>query len=503
MTSLYQPILQLVSTRAGSAHERLGSERSGRIPYQSNFLGGDPDRDRRVRVVMATARRQTRVEALASSGPMRGQQLRSRTASRVAVAGIAGVLLALTGFALWAASTTNQAALHAAELTHLNDAYQRARFAVATEDGLAHEYRHKPGPELRARFAQAARSLNAAVQYLHQHGDAADRDPIVTLEADHRRYLQAVYRLFAAVDAGDQRRILALDEEIEPLFERIEADVELGATHERNETLDGLAALRRQVVVATPIILGTGLGLLIVFCAVLVGYQRRTERQAAQNQHQALHDALTGLPNRTLRRDRIGQAIRQADRELAPAALALLDLDRFKEVNDTLGHHYGDQLLVQVGQRLQAALRAVDTVARLGGDEFAVLLPRVATGEGALAVAGKLQAAMEAPFVLEGLSLEVEASIGVALYPEHGNDPEELLQHADIAMYVAKDTPGSCCSTPPKTSTAPAAWPCWASSAGPSTSTSCCSTTNPRSTPTAARSWGSRPWCAGNTPPTG
>ncbi|HTE70508.1 MAG TPA: diguanylate cyclase, partial [Actinomycetes bacterium] len=350
------------------------------------------------------------------------------------------MLLVLTGFALWAASTTNQAAPHAAELTHLNDAYQRARFAVATEDGLAHEYRHKPGPELRARFAQAARSLNAAVQYLHQHGDAADRDPIVTLEADHRRYLQAVYRLFAAVDAGDQRRMLALDEEIEPLFERIEADVELGATHERDETLDGLAVLRRQVVVATPIIFGTGLGLLIVFCAVLVGYQRRTERQAAQNQHQALHDALTGLPNRTLLRDRIGQAIRQADRELAPAALALLDLDRFKEVNDTLGHHDGDQLLVQVGQRLRAALRAVDTVARLGGDEFAVLLPRVATGEGALAVAGKLQAAMEAPFVLEGLSLEVEASIGVALYPEHGNDPEELLQHADIAMYVAKDT---------------------------------------------------------------
>jgi diguanylate cyclase len=121
-------------------------------------------------------------------------------------------------------------------------------------------------------------------------------------------------------------------------------------------------------------------------------------------------------------------------------ALALIDLDRFKEVNDTLGHHYGDQLLVQVGQRLQAALRKVDTVARLGGDEFAVLLPRIETAEGAVTVAKKLQAALEEPFVLEGLSVDVEASIGVALYPEHGNDPEELLQHADIAMYVAKDT---------------------------------------------------------------
>ncbi|HJW60610.1 MAG TPA: diguanylate cyclase, partial [Actinomycetota bacterium] len=153
-----------------------------------------------------------------------------------------------------------------------------------------------------------------------------------------------------------------------------------------------------------------------------------------------MHDALTGLPNRTLLRDRLGQAIRQADRELVPAALLLLDLDRFKEVNDTLGHHYGDQLLVQVGERLQTALRQADTVARLGGDEFAVLLPRMETGEGAVVVAKKLQAALHEPFPLDGLSLDVEASIGVALYPEHGSDPDELLQHADIAMYVAKDT---------------------------------------------------------------
>jgi diguanylate cyclase len=374
------------------------------------------------------------VETFASSGPRRGERLRSRTASRVAMAGICGVLLVLTGFALWAASTTNQAALHAAELTHLNDAYQQARLAVTTEELLEHKYRLEPSPEVRVRFERAARSLDAAVAFLLRHGDEADRQPVRTLTADHRRYVQAVRQEFDAVDAGDQRRVAAIEaEETDPLFDKIAALVEFGAAQERDETLDGLAVLRSHVVVATPIIFGTGLGLLIVFCAVLVGYQRRTERQA-------LHDGLTGLPYRTLLRDRIGQAIRQADRELAPAALALLDLDRFKEVNDTLGHHYGDQLLVQVGQRLRAALRAVDTVARLGGDEFAVLLPRVATGEGALAVAGKLQAAMEAPFVLEGLSLEVEASIGVALYPEHGNDPEELLQHADIAMYVAKDT---------------------------------------------------------------
>jgi diguanylate cyclase (GGDEF)-like protein len=132
--------------------------------------------------------------------------------------------------------------------------------------------------------------------------------------------------------------------------------------------------------------------------------------------------------------------IHQADRELSPAALLLIDLDRFKEVNDTLGHHHGDQLLIQVGERLRGSLREVDTVARLGGDEFAVLLPRIQTAEGAVAVASKLQAAFDEPFRLDDLALEVETSIGVALYPEHGSDPDELLQRADIAMYVAKDT---------------------------------------------------------------
>src|SRR6266508_2561405 len=164
------------------------------------------------------------------------------------------------------------------------------------------------------------------------------------------------------------------------------------------------------------------------------------KRLAEQLHHQAFHDPLTGLPNRTLLHDRTDQAIRGADRELTPAALLLLDLDRFKEVNDTLGHHYGDQLLTLVGDRLRGTLREVDTVARLGGDEFAVLMHKTATAEGAVEVAKKLIAGFDEPFLIEGLTLDVEASIGVALYPEHAGTSEELLQRADIAMYVAKET---------------------------------------------------------------
>lgn len=153
--------------------------------------------------------------------------------------------------------------------------------------------------------------------------------------------------------------------------------------------------------------------------------------------HQTVHDALTGLPNRTLLYDRLQQAVLSTERTHGMAALLLLDLDRFKDVNDTLGHHYGDKVLQQVAERLRLSLRASDTVARLGGDEFAVLLPgddRV----GASQAARKIQTAIEAPILVDGHALRVSASVGITLYPEHGIDPQTLLRRADVAMYLAK-----------------------------------------------------------------
>ncbi len=117
----------------------------------------------------------------------------------------------------------------------------------------------------------------------------------------------------------------------------------------------------------------------------------------------------------------------------------LMDLDRFKEVNDTLGHHNGDRLLVNVGTRLRETLRDEDTVARLGGDEFAVLLPNSGDAEQAAVVARKLHCSLERPFTVEEMPLEVAASIGIALFPQHGEDEAALLQKADVAMYLAKE----------------------------------------------------------------
>ncbi len=168
---------------------------------------------------------------------------------------------------------------------------------------------------------------------------------------------------------------------------------------------------------------------------------KRTQQLAGANKelkHQALHDALTSLPNRVLLQDRLAQAIRTAKREEHSAALLLSDLDRFKEVNDTLGHHYGDLLLQQVAVRLRGVLRDSDTVARLGGDEFAILLPDVCDQDQIILTANKIVAAIDAPFVFEDQNIHIGISIGVAICPGDSEEPSTLLRQADIAMYVAK-----------------------------------------------------------------
>ena len=158
----------------------------------------------------------------------------------------------------------------------------------------------------------------------------------------------------------------------------------------------------------------------------------------AELQVQALNDALTSLPNRILLQDRLRQTILSAGRQGKTFGLFMMDLDRFKEINDTFGHQAGDRLLVAMGERIGETLRDSDTVARFGGDEFAVLLPTTEGEEGAVQVARKIQKALERPFVIDDLSLQVEGSIGITLYPQHGEDPSTLIKRADAAMYLAK-----------------------------------------------------------------
>jgi diguanylate cyclase (GGDEF)-like protein len=166
---------------------------------------------------------------------------------------------------------------------------------------------------------------------------------------------------------------------------------------------------------------------------------QRAGRQAVIAERLSLHDALTGLPNRVLFRTRTEQAIHGAARTGDGLAVMLLDLDRFKEINDTLGHHYGDEVLRQVGARLSQLLGEEDTVARLGGDEFAILLRCVESPMKGAAVAASVRRAIAQPFDVAGVRLELGASVGIASFPEHGQDVDVLMQRADVAMYQAKE----------------------------------------------------------------
>jgi diguanylate cyclase (GGDEF)-like protein/PAS domain S-box-containing protein len=163
------------------------------------------------------------------------------------------------------------------------------------------------------------------------------------------------------------------------------------------------------------------------------------KRQEALIAHHAYHDLLTGLPNRALFEDRLAQSLAAARRGAKRLAVLFLDLDRFKFVNDTLGHGAGDGLLKEVARRLRGCVREVDTVARLGGDEFTVLLPQIAEPANAQAVAEKVLEGLRQPFRLAGRELHVTSSIGISLYPEHGGDAETLMKKADAAMYHVKD----------------------------------------------------------------
>jgi diguanylate cyclase (GGDEF)-like protein len=186
------------------------------------------------------------------------------------------------------------------------------------------------------------------------------------------------------------------------------------------------------------------LGLLALAIAVLGllfgAYRRvqRRERDAVRRiEHMAHYDSVTNLPNRVLLSDRLAQEVARARRSSESLAVLMFDLDGFKAVNDTWGHAAGDRVLVQVAERARRCVRTSDTVGRLGGDEFLAILPQ-SECEGAVSVAEKIREALSEPYPLDGAMGHLSASIGVSLFPEHGEDPESLQRAADAALYRAK-----------------------------------------------------------------
>jgi diguanylate cyclase (GGDEF)-like protein len=195
----------------------------------------------------------------------------------------------------------------------------------------------------------------------------------------------------------------------------------------------------RNITASTTMTIGT-----VVSGAILASYLLSLLRERAATEHRATHDGLTGLPNRALFTDRLDRAIAHARRNDLPVGVLFIDLDRFKEVNDSFGHAAGDQLLVMVAERLRACARDEDTVARLGGDEFAVLLPHLRSKADVVIVTQRILDALCEPVTLVGQRMLTGASVGVAVFPEDGATAAEVVASADAAMYRAKEREGSC-----------------------------------------------------------
>jgi diguanylate cyclase (GGDEF)-like protein len=358
--------------------------------------------------------------------------------SRVATVGLVVIVLVVSGFALWASQTTARAARQAAAATRLATDYTGAVQAVNDEETLELTYRLAPSDKIRSEHAAAAHRLVDNLTAVAGEGNDTDAAGARTVLLTHARYLVAADKLFTAVDRRDDALVRRLHaDEAAPIFRYIKTTVELAADKHRTDSRRQIAEMRRvstTMASGIPLVFLVGIALAAMFATVLRRYRKDLDQQRRQAEYDSRHDTLSGLANRELLAERLDEAIDTGER----VGLVLLDLDRFKEINDALGHRYGDELLAQIGPRLAGTVRATDTIARLGGDEFAVLLPDVSHLEAALNVAEKLRAATEQPFQIGGADLMVEASAGVVVSGEHGDDAQTLMRRAEVAMYVAK-----------------------------------------------------------------
>jgi diguanylate cyclase (GGDEF)-like protein len=357
------------------------------------------------------------------------------------IVAVAGTLVLLIVVVIAGSLTMDHGAAKTQRAVLLNRAYQHAASGVAAEESLERKYRLQPGPVPLAAHTAAEAQVRHALTDILRLGDVRDSRLVAEVQVEHNDYVLDSAKLFAAVDRHEsETAINAVDsKQVDPTFSVMQTQIYAAAAGHEATALSQVASSRHtgRVVLALDIAtLVAGVSLVGAAGTALTRSRRRLQAQSDLNHYQAMHDNLTRLPNRALFQDRTEHELRAARRSGTQIAVMIVDLDRFKDVNDTLGHQYGDLLLSQVADRFSATIRAGDSVARLGGDEFAVLLCSTSRDEAA-AAAERLTVALHEPFNVKGISLDVDASIGIALAGAD-SDVETVLRHADVAMYEAK-----------------------------------------------------------------
>jgi diguanylate cyclase len=360
---------------------------------------------------------------------------------RFGIAAVAFAVIALMVVSIAGSFATDRIAAQSQSAVVLNTAYQKAASGVAAEESLERKYRLEPGPVPLAAHRAARAQVLEALADIRRLGTSSDRQLAAKVAVEHTAYVNAATAMFAAVDRRESSATVnAIDgRTVDPVFGAMQTQIYAAAASHGVAALRQLTAMRHKDHVVLGVDVATlmaGIVLIAAAAVALTRSHRRLRTQSVLNRYQALHDSLTGLPNRALFQDRTAHALEAAARTAKQVAVMLVDVNRFKDVNDTLGHHYGDLLLVQIAQRFTHALRAGDSVARLGGDEFAVLLC-ASDADDAVVTANRLTDVLAEPFTVKDISLDVEASIGIALAGPDA-DVETALRHADVAMYEAK-----------------------------------------------------------------
>jgi len=354
-----------------------------------------------------------------------GGSLRTRVAGFVrrgggTTAALAAVLLALAAYVLQGTAHTSQATDEQRRALAIDALFAEARTAIAMQEVNLRHYQVEPSVAVRQRFDQVARVADDALTEVAVTGNGPAREHALRLRAEQRAYRVLAVRLITLLAEGDRGHVQLDRLEVTPAFYTLQDDVDQVSRAYHDAAQRQVAALRQTQVrlfAGTAVGFAAGLALVAMIMRLVLGYQRRLVEQADESRHRALHDPLTGLPNRSLFAERLSAAITDAQAGGHQLALMVADLNGFKAVNDTLGHHAGDQVLWEAGRRLVAGVGEAGMVARLGGDEFAVLLPHVPGAGVATALAESLAEALGRNFTLEEGPAAISGSVGVALGP--------------------------------------------------------------------------------------